>query len=37
MEEFAQSVSQTLSSNRPPEAVPQRATTLAALREEAMR
>ena len=34
MEEFAQSVSQTLSSNRPPEAVPQRATTLAALRAQ---
>ncbi len=34
MEEFAQSVSQTLSSNRVPDAVPQRATTLAALRAQ---
>jgi len=34
MEEFAQSVSQTLSSNRPPDAAPQRATTQAALRAQ---
>ena len=34
MEEFAQSVSQTLSSNRAPDAAPQRATTLAALRAQ---
>lgn len=34
MEEFAQSVSQTLSSNRPRDAAPQRATTQAALRAQ---